>query len=227
MEIVVARGERDAVVDAAVARHGVRAIPASAGNLVARSYLDHAIAASTGGLLVVVAPDLSPERTGWLSAMVGPLRESERVAITRGVVEPDPSLDAYDAYRFELSRVDPLDLVAFRRTVWEVHSFAKSGGLGYRWLERARAQGDVRTVDGARVRGRLELPRGFQEIVRSTFVNSPDPLGAAARDQLRYLVGDLEALRGRGADAKTIARAATVRLAELVARSRLRRLFAP
>ena len=225
VELVVVRTERDAAVTSLIDRFGGKALMASSVGRTARSLPDQVVEACRGEFVLSLALDLEPEGTGWLDALIGPLVDNSDVVATRGVVVPHADLTSYDAYRFDTERNDPLDFMAFRRSAWEKHPLQGSGNVGHRWLERLRPEGTVRVVEGARAAGRLALPTTFGDLVKATFANRKETLTQAARHAVVDTLADWEALRSRGAPGPTFARAAFVRLAEHVGRSRLKRLF--
>lgn len=225
VEVVVVRTEREPGVTSLLDRYGVKSLFAASVGRTARSLQDQAAEVCRGEFILMLALDLEPEGTGWLDALIGPLLDTSGLVATRGVVVPHASLSSYDAYRFEEERSDPLDFVAFRRAAWERHPFQKSGNVGHRWVEHLRPEGTVRVVDRARATGRLVLPTAFGELVKKTFSNRRETLAQVARQTVSDTLADWEALRARGAPGPTFARAALVRFAEHVGRSRLKRLF--
>jgi hypothetical protein len=227
VELVVGRGERSASLTQKLEQAGYTSVYADEGSLVVRSMLDRTVEACRGEIVILVAPDLVPQGDGWVNALAGPLLADPRSIVLRGLVRPEPGLSPYDAYRFEQATIDPLDFIAFRKSVWEKHPFKKSGDLGIRWLERLKDEGQLRSTEEAVATGKLSIPGEFTTIVRATFCNLPETLPEAVKRGVRETLADWDALRRRGLEspAAVYTTALKVRMAEMVGRTRWKTAF--
>jgi hypothetical protein len=227
VETLVIRSERDSAVSNAISRLNVREVDALHDKLVTRSLFDKGIHQCKGEFIVLLATDLSPEGTGWLDALIGPMLDDQGIVATLGVVRADPTLPPYEAYRFEATRNNPLDFIAFRAEVWKQHSVRDSGHVGHRWLERIREVGRVPVIDAAVSTGPPTVADNFGDIVNAAFTNTPKSIPSAAATAVRETFSDWEEIKKRGLDdpAAAYVRAGVVRIAENIGITGLRRFF--
>jgi hypothetical protein len=226
-DVLVIRTEDDPMVDAAIASHQVKSLGASDGALVARSIFDHACQNAGGEFVVFVGSNLMPQGTDWLSNLVKPMLEDPNTVAVRGVIAASRELGHYSAYRFEENQHDPLGFMALRKSAWEVVSFHKSGDMGFRWLDNAEQLGRVRVASDATAWGTLEIPQLFSEIVKDSFCNTRLPAIQALGKAIAETLGDWEAIQSRGLNdpGDSYLRAAQVRLAENISKTRFKRYF--
>jgi hypothetical protein len=226
-QILVVRSERLPNVTADLKKYDdIQSITLKEDALVARSALDQAAREADSELLVLISPALTIN-SDVVENLTRPLNEQPRVVAVTGVIKPSPSLDNYASLRFEQEEVEPLQLIALRRSAWESSSFHGSGGLGSRWLERAEKLGEVVCAEKAVGYGTFDIASSFRDVVRDTFCNFAESPSESLRNGVRDVIKDWESIRRLGFEkpGPIIREAARIRLAESIGRTRFKLFF--
>ena len=226
-DMLVIRTEELPAVDSAIKQHKATALSAADGAMVVRSVYDHGASNSKSEFVLYLASNLTPQGDQWLSALIKPMLEDTETIAVRGIITPNERLSPYEAYRFDELEHDPIGFMAIRYSAWEKRSFHHSGNLGHRWLEMVSNQGKIEVATTARAMGILELPDTFSDIVGISFCNTRISLFESLGSTISQTLGDWDAIQSHKLDepSTSYVRAAQVRLAENIAKTRFRRYF--